>query len=74
MMKLARGYPHDLQALESIHRHQPFDPDVLEQRFRETEVVGPRRRFALAFLDLIERLFGDEEAKRREHVAAGLNW
>jgi Nucleotidyltransferase of unknown function (DUF6036) len=74
VMKLARGYPHDLQALESIHRIQPFDPNVLEQRFDETDVVGPRRRFALSFLDLIQRLFGDEEAKRREHVAAGLTW
>ena len=36
MMKLARGYEHDLQALEDIHRIEPFDletlsPDVMKR-------------------------------------------
>jgi len=74
MMKLGRGYEHDLQALEDIHRKQPFSISVLEERFKLTEVIGPRRRFALAFLDLVARLFGDEEAARRRTLLDGLTW
>jgi hypothetical protein len=76
MTKLARGYEHDLrlQALEDIHRLQPFDPALLLARFGETEVVGPRRRFALALLDLFARLFGDDEAQRHAGILDGLAW
>jgi hypothetical protein len=73
-MKLGRGYEHDFQALEDIHRKQPFSIEILEERFRITEVIGPRRRFALAFLDLIARLFGDAEAARRRTLLDGLTW
>ena len=62
MMKLSRGYEHDLEALEDIHRLQPFDVDTLVARFKDTEAIGPRRRFAVSFLDLIARLFGEERA------------
>ena len=51
MMKLARGYEHDLQSLEDIHQIEPFDLETLVSRFHETEVVGPRRGFAWALLD-----------------------
>jgi len=74
MMKLARGYEHDLQALEDIHRIEPFDLETLVSRFHETDVVGPRRRFALALLDLVARLFGEEEAKERSLLLDGLSW
>jgi hypothetical protein len=74
MMKLGRGYEHDLQALEDIHRKQPFSIDVLVERFKATEVIGPRRWFALAFLDLVARLFGEEEANRRRKILDGLTW
>jgi hypothetical protein len=47
---------------------------VLEERFKMTEVIGPRRRFALAFLDLIARLFGDETAASRKALLDGLAW
>src|SRR3954469_21785445 len=33
IMKLARGYEHDLQALEDVHDLQPFDLDILIVRF-----------------------------------------
>jgi hypothetical protein len=69
MMKLSRGYEHDLQALEDIHRLQPFDLGTLVERFRETEVIGPRRRFALTFLDLVARLFGSEAAENLHELA-----
>ena len=74
IMKLARGYEHDLQALEDIHRLQPFDVETLLARYQATEVVGPRRRFALALLDLIARLFGDDEANKRRPLLDKLAW
>src|SRR5713226_8523285 len=74
MMKLARGYEHDLQALEDIHRLQPFEVETLVARYHETEVAGPRRRFALALLDLIARLFGDDEANKHRPLLAKLAW
>src|SRR3989442_5861474 len=74
IMKLARGYEHDLQALEDIHRLQPFDVETLVARYEATEVVGPRRRFALALLDLIARLFGDDEANKRRPLLDKLAW
>ena len=74
IMKLARGYEHDLQALEDIHRLKPFELNILVERYRETEVIGPRRRFALAFLDLVSRLFGDEEAEKLNSLLDGLHW
>ena len=74
MMKLARGYEHDLQALEDIHRRQLFELATLVARYHETEVVGPRRRFALALLDLIARLFGDDEARKHHSLLDKLAW
>src|SRR5216683_553985 len=41
----ARGYPP----------LQPFEVETLVARYQATEVVGPRRRFALALLDLVAR-------------------
>ena len=74
IMKLARGYEHDLQALEDIHRLHPFEVETLVARYEATEVVGPRRRFALALLDLIARLFGDDEANKRRPLLDKLAW
>jgi hypothetical protein len=36
--------------------------------------MGPRRRFALALLDLIARLFGEEAAKNHRHLLDSLAW
>lgn len=74
MMKLARGYEHDLQALEDIHRLQPFEVETLVARYHQTEVTGPRRRFALALLDLIARLFGGAEANKHRALLDTLAW
>ena len=74
IMKLARGYEHDLQALEDIHRLHPFEVETLVARYQATEVVGPRRRFALALLDLVARLFGDDEANKHRPLLAKLAW
>jgi hypothetical protein len=63
IMKVARGYEHDLQALEDVHRLQPFELDILVVRFKNTEAIGPRRRFAVSFLDLVARLYGDAQAE-----------
>ena len=74
MMKLARGYENDLEALEGIHLTKPFELATLVARFDETDVIGPRRRFALALLDLIARLFGEEEAAKHQSLLDKLKW
>lgn len=74
MSKLARGYEHDIEALETVHRVKPFILTTLLERFHETETIGPRRRFALALLDLIERLFGKEAAEEHRALLDNLHW
>jgi len=49
--------------------HSTSDVDL-----QATEVVGPRRRFALALLDLIARLFGDDEANKHRPLLDKLAW
>jgi hypothetical protein len=48
--------------------------ETLVARYEATEVVGPRRRFALALMDLIARLFGDDEATKRRPLLDKLAW
>jgi len=48
--------------------------EILVARYQATEVVGPRRRFALALLDLIARLFGDDEANKHRPLLDKLAW
>lgn len=62
MMKVARGVESDFQAIEALHASSPLQLETLSSRYRETLVMGPRRRFRLKFLDLVSRLFGDDVA------------
>jgi len=61
-------------ASASLKPRQPFEVEILVARYQATEVVGPRRRFALALLDLIARLFGDDEANKHRPLLDKLAW
>ncbi|MBI2345387.1 MAG: hypothetical protein HYV03_00540 [Deltaproteobacteria bacterium] len=64
LMKVVRGYEHDLAAIEGIARNFPIKYDVLLQRFcsEMTHVVGRPETLRLNFLAAIERLFGEAKA------------
>lgn len=62
LMKLARGYTHDIDAVELLHSRCALDLGTLVQRFHDTEVVGNRRMFELSLVGAVERLFGPERA------------
>lgn len=62
--KLARGYAHDLDAIEEIHRHSPLELAILIERYSETYVTGSRSNFKLSLQLAVERLFGTEAASK----------
>lgn len=64
IMKVARGFAHDLEGVEELHAAEPLELEVLIERFAETDVTGSTGLFAEAFLDLVSRLFGQAEANR----------
>jgi hypothetical protein len=64
IMKIARGYEHDLQAIEAMHKAAPLVLETLTQRYRETWVTGRREAFKLSLLALVDHLFGPDCAKR----------
>lgn len=68
LMKLARGEAHDLAGIEDIHRVSPLSLDTLVERYEESrgQFIGNPANLRLAFLALVARLFGDEEARRLE--------
>jgi hypothetical protein len=65
IMKIARGYEHDLETIEDLHRAQPLSLDLLVERFGEakTQTIGSPETFKLNLLALIERLFGQSAAE-----------
>jgi hypothetical protein len=70
LMKTLRGYQHDVEVIDQIHRHQPLVFEVLRSRWNSemTHVVGDPRRINLNFVEVVDHLFGREraEAVRRE--------
>jgi hypothetical protein len=66
MMKIARGYEHDLAAVAEIHAGVPLSLETLIERFEGTWTTGPRRSFGLNFLAAVERLFGTQAASALE--------
>jgi hypothetical protein len=64
LMKLIRGYQHDVEVIEQIHRLQPLSLDVLRSRFVDEmgHVVADPRRLRLNFYEVVERLYGREQA------------
>lgn len=70
IMKAARGFDRDLEALAQMHAVQPFDLPTLVARYEETWLTGPRRLADLGFLTAIEALFGEEGADDAERLLA----
>lgn len=68
VMKLARSDEHDLAAVEEMHRDAALDLNTLVDRYRETltQLTEPEGMFRWKFLNLIERLFGEERASEVE--------
>jgi hypothetical protein len=68
LSKVVRGYDHDLEQIEELHRRAPLDQDLLVRRFIDEmgHAVGNPRMIALAFLECIERLFGELARSRVE--------
>jgi len=72
LMKTGRGYEHDLEAAEAIHRQSPLDLDVLVKRYMEemgAVVIAPKHLRG-SFLTMIERLFPSELAGVTEEIAS----
>lgn len=65
IMKLARGYEHDLETIEDLHRMQPLSLDLLRERFLDakSQSIGSPETFKLNFIALVERLFGQSVAE-----------
>ena len=70
LMKTLRGYQHDVEVIEQIHRRQPLVFEVLRSRWKREmshAVVDPRRA-NLNFVEVVDHIFGRERAQavRRE--------
>jgi hypothetical protein len=61
LMKMIRGYEHDLETAREIHVEHRLDLDVLLERYTQemSHVVGDPHTLDLKLLALVERLFGD---------------
>jgi Nucleotidyltransferase of unknown function (DUF6036) len=64
LMKMLRGYQHDIEVIEQIHQRQPLSLDVLRSRFGSemSHVLADPRIVRLNFYLVVERLFGREQA------------
>ncbi len=62
IMKAARGFDRDLEAIVQMHEVRPFELRTLCERFDETWLTGPQRLADLGFLSAIEALFGEDGA------------
>ncbi len=72
VMKAARGFDRDIEALAQVHSVEPFDLKTLVKRFHDTWITGPRRLADLSFLLMIESLFGTEDAEQAEKMLSTL--
>jgi hypothetical protein len=66
LSKTMRGYPHDVEAVESMHGHHRLARRTLVERF-ENELmkvaVADQRKIALNVVILVARLYGFEEGR-----------
>lgn len=70
IMKAARGFDRDIEAVAQMHAVQALDLPTLVRRFAETWVTGPQRLADLGFLGLVEALFGEAGADEAERMLA----
>jgi hypothetical protein len=68
LMKTVRGYEHDLETAEEIHRRVGLSFRTLIERFQNEmgHVVGPPERLRLNLLACIERVFGEARSTEAE--------
>ena len=68
LMKVVRGYEHDIQVIAEMHQASPLDMATLTQRYKTemTHVIGRPAVLRLSFLLMIQTLFGTEAAKQIE--------
>jgi len=65
LAKAVRGYQHDLDAIEGIHRRHRLSRRTLVRRFEEemSQAIGDPNRIRLNVVLLIARLYGTEEGR-----------
>lgn len=71
LMKIIRGYEHDIQHIKEVHANHQLDLDTLVERFRDEmgHVVGVgSEQLQHKFLLMIEEVFGEEEADQVETI------
>jgi hypothetical protein len=71
LMKIVRGYEHDLEAIEAIHRRFPLELETLLNRYEEemgAVVISPLRLKG-NFLTMIERLFPNQLEAASERLS-----
>jgi hypothetical protein len=68
LMKIARGYAHDLQGVADMHSAQSLDLETLVARYHEsrTQIIGSPEAFKLNFLAAVENLYGETTALKVE--------
>jgi hypothetical protein len=65
LMKIIRGEEHDIQVLVEMHESEPFDLEILIDRFTNEmrHVIGDHRWIRFNFVGLVEELFGETSGK-----------
>ena len=66
LAKAVRGYQHDLDAIEGIHRRHRLSRRTLVGRFEAemSHAIGPPARMRLNVVMVVARLYGTAEARR----------
>jgi hypothetical protein len=70
LSKTLRAYPHDLDAIESIHVRHPLSENTLVKRFEEDfwkQATADPRKFAFNMSMVLSLLYGEDRAKH--HMA-----
>ena len=68
LMKVVRGYEHDIQVIAQMHLSSPLDKAILIHRYKQemTHVIGQPEVLRLSFLLMMQTLFGEDVAQRIE--------
>ena len=64
LMKIARGYAHDLQGVADMHAANPLDLETLVARYYQsrTQLIGPPETFKLNVHAAIDSVYGEAAA------------
>ena len=58
LMKISRGFTHDLEGVYELHSVRALELKTLVERYLLTWVTGSRADFRISFLLAIEKMFG----------------